>query len=222
MPRLSHGLAAVAAALVLVGCGTTPTGAPAPTPTGSPTVVETAVSTATGEPDASPAASPTATATRTSSPNGTPTASETEDATSLDDALIEPDGLGPIQLGMSLNEARAHGWAGRSAVCDRWDASPALVARGVSLTFVDDQLYEIWVRQPTFVTETGIRVGDTLGDAREAYGERLRTEPRPGGDAWFVVEGEHELLFVEEAPGRNDRITSILARTHGTPVIEGC
>ncbi|WP_432559074.1 hypothetical protein [Granulicoccus sp. GXG6511] len=206
--------AAVLATLVLAGCGTnstTPAATPEPVPTAAPT-------SSAGEPPTTP--TPTADAEAEATPT------DEQESTSLDDAVIESDGVGPIRIGMSLSEARAHGWAARSEVCDKWDASPALIERGLSFTFVDDELYEIWVHKPEFATAEGIKVGDTLTQVKAAYGTRLQTESREGGGgnlpAWFVVEGDHELLFVEEDPGRDERIKSILPRNHGTSVIEGC
>ncbi|MDO5500631.1 MAG: hypothetical protein Q4F67_13225 [Propionibacteriaceae bacterium] len=217
MPRPHFGLAAAALAMVLAGCGTTaPTSTPTPTPAaGQDTPV------AVTEP-----AGPAATEPPPADESPTAEATEDDDPTSLEDAVIEPDGVGPIRVGVSLAEAQAHGWTAMNELCQRWDASPALLEQGLSLTFVDDQLYEIWVHQPTFATAEGVKVGDTLDDVKQAYGDDLQTEEREGGGgrlpAWFVVEDEHELLFVEQDPGRDNRIKAILARTHGTEVIEGC
>ncbi|MDO5683021.1 MAG: hypothetical protein Q4G46_09375 [Propionibacteriaceae bacterium] len=202
MPRLRIGLATAAVVLALAGCGTTP-------PPGTP-------------------ADPTPTAVATADDGATtqPTPDETSASTSLHDAVIEPDGVGPIRIGVSLAEAQAHGWVARDEVCNDWDASPELIDQGLSLTFVDDQLYEIWVHKPTFATSEGTKVGNTLDDVKKAYGNDLRTEEREGGGgrlpAWFVVQDDNELLFVEQDPGRDPQIKAILARTHGTPVIEGC
>ncbi|HHV21286.1 MAG TPA: hypothetical protein GXZ30_07095 [Propionibacterium sp.] len=207
MHRLRPGLAAAFTVILLAGCSATPDATPAqsPAPTqtpAAPTEITEEVETADGTDDPG------------------------DQATSLADAMIEADGVGPIRIGMSLAEAQAHGWAARSEVCDRWDASPALIDQGLSLTFLDDRLYEIWVHEPTFGTAAGIKPGDSLEDVQKAYGEDLRTEEREGAGgrlpAWFVVDDEHELLFVEVDPGKDQQIKAILARTHGTPVIEGC
>lgn len=219
------GVAALTTAVLLSSCSPVP---PLPrNPEASPSSTQPV---ATQEPTRTPeqATSAPASSRPPGDDNGQATPSPTAgyESTGLEDAVIEPAGVGPIRIGMSLAEARAHGWAARSEVCDKWDASPELVDRGLSMTFVDDALYEIWVHEPEFATEAGITVGDTLSDVKDAYGDELRTELRDGGGgrlpAWFVIEDEHELLFVEQDPGQDERIKSILARTHGTDVIEGC
>lgn len=222
------GVAALTSVLLLTACSPIP---PVPRTSGATPSTQGAATTGPAAPQ-EPATQAPAQATTTRGSGATtpgrprtqtPTASE---STGLEGAVIAPDGLGPIRIGMSLAEARAHGWAARSEVCDKWDASPDLADKGVSLTFVDNKLYELWVHEPGFATDAGITVGDTLSDVRDAYGEQLRTELRDGGGgrlpAWFVVDGTHELLFVEQDPGQDERIKSILARTHGTDVIEGC
>lgn len=218
------GVAALTIAVLFSSCS------PVPPRPGDPGATPSATQPAATEPPPAPTqvASPPGSTGSSGEPTGagTPSPTTASESTSVEGAVIEPDGVGPIRVGMSLAEARAHGWAARSAVCDRWDASPELVDRGLSMTFVDDTLYEIWVHGPEFATEAGITVGDTLADVTEAYGDQLRTELRDGGGgrlpAWFVVEGEHELLFLEQDPGQDQQIKSILARTHGTDVIEGC
>lgn len=219
------GIAALTTALLLSSCSPIPP--LARNPEATPSTTQAA---ATAEPTR---ATTQATTTPPSKGNpaqstraATPSSTSGSASNSLEEAVIEPGGVGPIRIGLSLAEARVRGWAARSEVCDKWDASPDLVDKGLSMTFVDDTLYEIWVHKPGFATEAGITVGDTLTDVKESYGDQLRTELRDGGGgrlpAWFVVEGKHELLFVEQDPGQDERIKSILARTHGTDVIEGC
>lgn len=222
------GVAALTSVLLLTACSPIPPVSRGPGATPATQGAATTGPAATQEPmTQAPGQAATTGGSGATSPGRprtpTPTASE---STELADAVIAPDGLGPIRIGMSLAEARARGWAARSQVCDKWDASPDLADKGVSLTFVNNRLYELWVHEPGFATEAGIQVGDTLTDARDAYGNQLRTEFRDGGGgrlpAWFVVDGTHELLFVEQDPGQDEQIKSILARTHGTDVIEGC
>lgn len=232
------GLTTLLTTLLLAGCIPVPrqqqptnvTATPTPAvatadPTGTPpmkssTPAATAAATAAATPPTAPGQTPRATPSPNPSPNPPP------DKNSLDNAAIEPGGVGPIRIGMSLSEAQANGWVARNELCQRWDASPELRDRGLSFTFVHDELYEIWVRGFEFATAEHIRVSDNMRKARAAYGTKLRTELRDGGGgrlrAWFVMEGEHELLFLEEDPGRDDTIKAILARTHGTPVVEGC
>lgn len=225
-PRATRfGITTAIAMLLLAGCTPVPRQDQATNAASTPTQ-----SAATPNPAHSPsteAGTPERTAT---SPGRTPDATQSPstrtESASLDGAAIEPGGVGPIRIGMSRAEAQANGWVAMNELCQRWDASPELLARGLSFTFVDDRLYEIWVRGFEFATEDHVRVSDTLRKAREVYGSDLQTELRDGGGgrlpAWFVVEGEHELLFLEEDPGRDETIKAILARTRGTPVIEGC
>lgn len=183
--------------------------------------------------DPQTAPSPSAQHTATSAPatpiTPSPTAAPTPTSigiAGLDGAVIEPGGIGQLRLGLTLAEAQEQGWVAFLEICDRWDASPDLQQRGLSLTFVDDELYEIWVHGSEFATGRGIRNGDGLNTLQRAYGDDLRTELRDGGGGRlpqrFIVEGEHELLFAMLDPGIDDTIKSIVIRTHGTPLIEGC
>lgn len=200
---LRSGVAAVLMILA-AGCGTT--GDPAATPT----------------PTESSGTTVTSTPTQSSGPTASPTASY---GPGLEGAVIEPGGLGPLRVGMPLGEVQANGWAARDEICEDWDVVPELRDKGVSVTFDQERIYEIWVAEPTFATAEGITVGATLAELEQAYGADLQTETREGGGgpytARFVEEGEHELLFLAESP-QDDRTKAILARKAGTEVVEGC
>lgn len=179
-------------------------------------------STATPTATMSSALTVTPTPAPSSSPSVSPTASY---GPGLEGAVIEPGGLGPLRVGMPLGEVQANGWAARDEICEDWDVVPELRDKGVSVTFDQERIYEIWVAEPTFATAEGITVGATLAELEQAYGADLQTETREGGGgpytARFVEEGEHELLFLAESP-QDDRTKAILARKAGTEVVEGC
>lgn len=164
----------------------------------------------------------TPTPTMSSGPTVTPTPSY---GPGLEGAVIQPGGLGPLRVGLPLAEVQAGGWAARDDICQDWDAISVLRDKGVSVTFDQERIYEIWVAEPTFATAKGITVGATPAELEEAYGADLQTETREGGGgpytARFVEEGEHELLFLAESP-EDDRTKAILARNAGTEVVEGC
>lgn len=200
---LRSGVVAVA---VILAAGCTGTG----DSTATPTPTQTSGTTVTPVPPPS------------SSPTVSPTASY---GPGLDGAVIEPGGLGPLRVGMPLSEVQAGGWAARDEICADWDVVQELRDKGVSVTFDQERIYEIWVAEPTFATEKGIRVGATGEELEQAYGADLQTETRQGGGgpytARFVTEGEHELLFLAESPD-DTRTKAILARNAGTEVVEGC
>jgi hypothetical protein len=222
MNRSRSVLGALAGALILSGCTAVPASEPSPAATAS----------ASPQASASPSgdatsASPQATQTSAGSPattSGSPTKTA-EDTTNLDDATLSPAGLGPVLIGMSLAEARAHGWAGQNPECaNSWDANGELRAEGVQFQFGEDRLQWILISGSSlFTTSEGARLGMSREELSGIYEQRLRTEVREtsGGDVTFplVQDGDHELIFMFDDSGQ---LKSALAQPVGAPVVSGC
>lgn len=198
-PRTFFAASLVAAALLVGGCGeSTPDAGTPPTPTPSPVYP-------------------------------TPTITPVESGSAvLPGATLTPDGLGPVQLGLKVDEGVRRGWVARLDHCDRWGASPELMAEGIDLLFDDDQrLVEVWLGNPLHRTDEYVRVGMHIEDATAIYRERLEFEQRDsvGGKFFvsFVREGDREIAFYaigdeNATPGWRSPISAIGARAYGLPI----
>lgn len=207
---------------MLSGCNAVPASEPAPSVTASASTPGTSASPSGGTASASPQATQTSAKPTETTLKPTSTAEETTD---LDNATLSPAGLGPVLIGMSLAEARAHGWAGQNPECSNsWDANAELRAKGVQFQFGEDRLQWIliWGSSP-FETSEGARLGMSRDQLSGIYGQRLLTETREssGGDMSFtlVKDGEHEIIFMFDDSGP---LKSMLAQPTGAPVVSGC
>ncbi len=147
------GCGVVVAAALLAGC----VGQVAPVPSPTP-----------------PVPSPTGTSAATLRPRPTLTPA----------TLVTTSGVGPARLGMSL----AEGVAARLAV--PVEPAPCVDLRtdaflqafpGVTLEWTTDGLRTVVVGSKDYVTEAGVRTGDSAAALRSAYGDRLRFVPRDLG-----------------------------------------
>ncbi len=94
------------------------------------------------------------------------------------------DGVGPVDVGMTLEGARAASGLvmayGEAGVCASYGTygSPA----GLHFTAVEGsgRLDFISVSAPAIATVSGIRVGSTLADVRRTYGDKLRGSVQDG------------------------------------------
>ena len=121
------------------------------------------------------------------------------------DSRLRVDGLGPVRIGMGLEEARAVSGLplvyteGPICVGYRTDGPPA----GVSLNGADDPLHlsfiSVW--EPSIATLSGVRVGSTLAEVRRAYGDKLRG---------FVLDGWGKLVFRAEDASLNHVALALL------------
>ncbi len=119
----------------------------------------------------------------------TPAPATTLSPTTLPERLgpgsrLRVDGVGPVRIGMTLDQARAasglamvHGEAG---VCVDYqtDGPPA----GLSFSAVEgsQRLDFVGVSEPSIATVSGIRVGSTLAEVRRTYGDRLTGSVQDG------------------------------------------
>ncbi|MGI8808698.1 MAG: hypothetical protein ACR2KK_12790 [Acidimicrobiales bacterium] len=99
------------------------------------------------------------------------------------ESRLRVDGLGPVRIGMGLEEARAASglpmvlFEGPSCVGYRTNGAPV----GVNLVGAGTQRLDfISVSEPSIVTVSGIRVGATLADVRRVYGDRAKGSLQDG------------------------------------------
>lgn len=137
---------------------------------------------------------------------------------------LTAEGLGPIRLGTSAEDAVAQGWAVRDDRCG-WRTSPTLRADGVELYFADDRISEIWLGNAAHSTAAGARVGMLLEQIETLYAGDLTYETRNslGGRLILPIvrSGDSELLFFglgdeDATPGPRAPLTAIAARAYGT------
>lgn len=143
-------------------------------------------------------------------PTTLPTTTTTEPpALTADDALTTA-GLGEVRIGMTVGEAEVA--SGRLM-----DAAPGVeespcyevTARdlpGVRFVVVEGRIRVVDVRDSTFATSSGARVGMTADEIRELFGERIDETP---------VEGASALTFV---PSDADDPARVVFFTDGTAV----
>lgn len=170
--------------------------------------------------DATPSPTPTAYPTASPSPYEGPAGSG-----EYAGLRLSADGLGPIVLGLDVAEGRERGWVARLPHCDRWGASPVLIAEGVDLVFDEsDRLAEIWLGNPVHPTVEGARVGMRLEEIAYLYGPRLAFERRGAVSGTLrlplVRNGDREVVFFgigdeDATPGPHAPVSAIGARAYG-------
>lgn len=140
---------------------------------------------------------------------------------------LDPDGFGPLKIGMGFDEARRI--AGKrleptpppqgNPQCDQMllPGHP-----GVSLMFVDGRLQRVDIYRPGIRTSRGIAPGDTVRKVRQAY-PHLTSSPHKyaSGEQYLTAgpEGGHALRFQTDK-GRIDRIYG--GRWQEVQLVEGC
>jgi hypothetical protein len=107
----------------------------------------------------------------------------------LENAVLDTSGLGPIKIGMTWEQLRRNGWLQVSPHCP-----PALVtsklleSRGVGLRQdSDDRLLDISLWTPHYATRSGARVGMTFGQLEQIYGSKLEQETKEGYQPYLVA-----------------------------------
>ena len=100
------------------------------------------------------------------------------------ESRLRVDGLGPVRIGMDLEEAVA-----TTGLAMSYREGPSCVSytttgppEGVLLISAEGSFKVdfISISEPTISTLSGIRVGSTLAEARRAYGDKLRSSVQDG------------------------------------------
>jgi hypothetical protein len=132
-----------------------------------------------------------------------------------------------IKLGASLEEVRALGpdrvepaVAETQRVASSWHY---FSSRGIRVRVCDDDQRVAAINARVapvtqkYLTEAGIRVGESLDRVKQVYGERLELLPETAGAIWFVDEagGNNQLTFGFTAEGRMRWIALGVLRENG-------
>jgi len=150
----------------------------------------------------------------------------------VSDVSLNEDGLGPVQIGMTLDEAVSMG-----LLNERPDIKPACdfvypaVGSGVpsdaGVMVVKGKVARIDVDTGSVTTEDGAKIGDTEDRVKSIYGEDLEVRPHKfiEGGHYLVVKGDSasagkEIVFETDAGGK-----VIMFRAGRVPEVEwveGC
>lgn len=110
-----------------------------------------------------------------------PTTAETVPVTEID-AVVTLRAVGPIRIGMTVEEASVAAGVtlrqdfGRQATSGCRYVTPAAALRGVSIMVVDDRIARIEIDPPSDVeTRSGVRIGTSASDLRDVYPNNIRT-----------------------------------------------
>ena len=213
------------------------TGCTSGEPTTGPTtqVGETASSAPTGA--SSPTNSAASTTPATSSEAATPDADLSQDpaSTPLEEAKLDFTGLGPLQVGDSMEDLTAAGYVVYPDECGTYGESDALKSLGVEVGDANTgKLVDVFVVKPGVASVDGAEVGMTLAQLNDVYGSRLRLEGKldqSSGSQVFVavVQSDgNELVFSfdvgeAETPVDSDVVVRMLARvTSPNFTLDGC
>ena len=149
------------------------------------TVVAQPATTAPESPTTVPEAAPTTTRpAATTGATTVPKPATTADASITSASRLRVDGIGPVRIGMTLEQARAaSGLAmphSEGGVCVGYqtDGAPA----GLAFTAVEgsNRLDFVSVSEPSIATVSGIRVGSTVAEVRRTYGDNLKGSVQDG------------------------------------------
>ena len=133
----------------------------------------------------------TASRTSSSAPGGT-------GRDSASDLALNEDGLGQIQIGMTLDDAVNMGLLNENpnmnAQCDFvFPAVGAGIPDGVSVMVVKGKIARIDVDTGSVTTEDGIKVGDSEDRVKSVYGDELTVEPHK------YIEGGHYMTVLGDS-----------------------
>ncbi len=117
---------------------------------------------------------------------------------SVSDLALSEDGLGQIQVGMTLEDAVNMGLLNENpnmnARCDFvFPAVGAGIPEGVSAMVVKGKIARIDVDTGSVTTEDGAKIGDTEERVRSIYGDELKVEPHK------YIEGGHYLTVMGDS-----------------------
>jgi len=116
----------------------------------------------------------------------------------VSDLALSEDGLGQIQIGMTLTEAVNMGLLNENPNmnprCDFvFPAVGAGIPDGVSVMVVKGKIARIDVDTGSVTTEDGVKVGDTEDRVKSVYGDELKVEPHK------YIEGGHYLTVMGDS-----------------------
>lgn len=150
---------------------------------------------------------------------------------SVSDLSLSEEGLGQIQIGMTLGEAVNMGLLNErpdiKSECDFvYPAVGAGIPFGVGVMVVKGKVARIDVDTGSVTTEDGVKIGDTEDRVKSVYGDELRVKPHKyiEGGHYMTVKGDSASAgkaIVFETDGK--RVTMFRAgRIPEVEWVEGC
>ena len=143
--------------------------------------------------------------------------------------IVTPSGIGPIQVGMTLDELRrvAGDFTGPPAGAECTYVRPASAPRGVSVMLASGRVVRVDVDSAGVRTDAGVAVGDSALKAEQTYAGRLTTTPHKyvAGGQYLTVravspaDSTLRIVFESEA-GRITRFRS--GRAPEVEFVERC
>lgn len=117
---------------------------------------------------------------------------------SISDLALSEEGLGQIQIGMTLDEAVSMGLLNErpdlKQECDFvYPAVGAGVPEGVSVMVVKGKIARIDVDTGAVTTEDGAKIGDTEDRVKSIYGDEVKVEPLK------YIEGGHYMTVLGDS-----------------------
>jgi hypothetical protein len=150
---------------------------------------------------------------------------------SVSDVALSEEGIGPIQIGMNMEDAVNMGLLNdnptRKPQCDWvYPAVGAGIPDGVNVMVVNGKIARIDVDTGTVTTEDGARIGDTEDKIKTIYGDEVKVEPHKyiDGGHYMTVLGDSTSVgkaLVFETDGKH--VTSFRGgRLPEVKWVEGC
>jgi len=150
---------------------------------------------------------------------------------SVSDVALSEEGIGPIQIGMNMEDAVNMGLLNdnptRKPQCDWvYPAVGAGIPDGVNVMVVNGKIARIDVDTGTVTTEDGARIGDTEDKIKTIYGDEVKVEPHKyiDGGHYMTVLGDSTSAgkaLVFETDGKH--VTSFRGgRLPEVKWVEGC
>jgi hypothetical protein len=149
----------------------------------------------------------------------------------VSDLALSEEGLGQLQIGMTLAEAVNMGLVNErpdmKSACDFvFPAVGAGIPFGVNVMVVKGKIARIDVDTGTVTTEDGVKIGDTEDKVKSVYGDELQVQPHKyiEGGHYMTVKGDSAsagMAIVFETDGK--RVTMFRAgRVPEVQWVEGC
>jgi hypothetical protein len=149
----------------------------------------------------------------------------------VSDLALSEEGLGQLQIGMTLAEAVNMGLVNErpdmKSACDFvFPAVGAGIPFGVNVMVVKGKIARIDVDTGTVTTEDGVKIGDTEERVKSVYGDELQVQPHKyiEGGHYMTVKGDSASAgkaIVFETDGK--RVTMFRAgRIPEVQWVEGC
>jgi hypothetical protein len=149
----------------------------------------------------------------------------------VSDLALSEEGLGQLQIGMTLAEAVNMGLVNErpdmKSACDFvFPAVGAGIPFGVNVMVVKGKIARIDVDTGTVTTEDGVKIGDTEDKVKSVYGDELQVQPHKyiEGGHYMTVKGDSASAgkaIVFETDGK--RVTMFRAgRVPEVQWVEGC